>query len=662
MNQLEKLKNLYQNGEYQAALNMARDILQNDRNNHQAQFIIARCLAQLQDFEHALQAINAACGLQARNEQYLQFKGQILMALQRWDEAFKAFQASLRENPNLFYSYLALGDIALLKGQLKRAEKQFKLALKVDSRALPATIRLANLEVLRGDCEAAFSILQQAELNDSQNLELKYQMAKVKLENGESGLAEILLRQVLQQAEHLPAKVYLAICLMEADKQQAAQLLQEVIKTQVKIPEVSVAMGFFYLSEQKYPAAEQFLQPPAQSAMAMPSWIIAYAQSLWLQKRQPEAINVLQQFIDRSNNRQARMFLGNLFQQDQQFKKAKHNYSQIDKGQDLYWQAQLKLAECAYQSNDFEACLQILEKLLKHNRHHATALKLQLNALSKLNKNGEALMIISSIDQQQHDDDFNQLMNFYRGLLSDGIGDYQTAGECFAAVNHPSKEPLPLLSSEQEKVVTGWPREQAETDIVFVFGDAASGRFSFCQWLLDNGMNVLFDRYRQPRNDVFDKVDGFDELQNMDETKIHLLRRKYLKQTRALASSGSGKIVDFIPFSMSNAAIIKRIFPAVQTVILTRNLADFNLHNRVFGVDQVAASEFTKVFNQLIAFNLKLAMIDVDLWKSNNPKPEEQLRAVFGHQIKPFQETEASILEQTMLPYMNWKNYKGLMN
>lgn len=662
MNQFQQLESQYQNGEYEAALAVAQSILKTDRNNHRVQFIVAQCLAKLQDFKAALKTINIACGLQARNERYLQFKGQILLALQRWEDAFKAFNASLRENPNLFYSYLALGDIALLKGQLEKAEQQFNLALKVDSTALPAIIRLANLEVLRGDCETAFSILQQAELSDGNNLELKFQMAKVKLENGETGLAEMLLRQILQTAEHFPAKAHLAICLMDADKQQAAQLLQEVIQAQVKIPEVSVAMGLFYLSEQKYAAAEQFLQPPAQSTMAMPSWIIAYARSLWLQQRQPEAIGILQNFIDRSNNRQVRMFLAQLFQQNQQFNKARQNYAQIDKGQDLYWQAQLKLAECAYQSNDFETCLKTLDNLLKHNRHHASALTLQLNALSKLNKNGEALMVISSIDKKQHNEDFIQLMNFYQGLLSDRIGDYQTAWECFNKTNHPQKQPVSLLSSEQEKIIAAWEREQAETDIVFVFGDAATGRFSFCRWLLDNDMSVLFDRYRQPRNDVFDKVDDFDELQNMNDTQIHLLRKKYLKQTRVLAHSGSGKIVDFMPFSMSAAAIIKRIFPAAQVLILTRNTADFNLHEKVFGIDQIACSEFTKTLNQMIALNLNLSMIDVDLWKNKDSKTNQQLQTIFGSQIEPYQLGKTTALEQTMLPYMNWKNYRNLIS
>lgn len=662
MKQLEQLKNKYQSGDYEAALGVAQTILKTDRNNHQVQFIVAQCLAKLRDFEAAFKTINIACGLQSRNDQYLQFKGQVLLALQRWDDAFKAFRASLRENPNLFYSYLALGDIALIKGQLEKAEKQFKMSLKVDSTALPAMIRLANLELLRGDCETAFSILQQAELSDNQDLELKFQMAKVKLENSETGLAEILLRQVLQQAEHLPAKVYLAICLMDADKQQAAQLLQEVIQTQVKIPEISVAMGLFYLSEKKYAAAEQFLQPPAQSAIAMPSWVIAYAKCLWLQSRQPQAISILQSFIDRTNNRQVRMFLAQLFQQNQQFNKAQQNYSQIDEGQDLYWQAQLKLAECAYQSNDFDACLLTLENLLKHNRNHAAALKLQLNALSKLDKNGEALMIISSINEAQQDKDFVQLMHFYRALLSDCIGDYQTAWEYFNKLEHLEKKPLQLLSPEQEKTVTGWQKEQAETDIVFVFADAGTGRFSFCRWLLDNDMSVLFDRYRQARNDVFDKIDNFDELSNMDETKIHLLRKKYLKQTRALAHSGSGKIVDFIPFSMSSAAIIKRIFPAAQVLILTRNLPDFNLHQRVFGVDQIAFAEFTKVFNQMIALNLNLSLVDVDLWKKNDATTSQRLHLVFGSDIEPYQTSKVSALEQTLLPYMNWKNYSGLMN
>ena len=289
-------------------------------------------------------------------------------------------------------------------------------------------------------------------------------------------------------------------------------------------------------------------------------------------------------------------------------------------------------------------------------------IELALNDLSKLKRNEQALALMEQVDQDKHSADFNQLIHFYGGLLHDSVGQYEQAWTSFQQVDRQEKSPLSLLNEDQEKIVSNWPAESASSDVVFLFSDAATGQHEFVNWLLDNQNTVLLDRFSEPRNDVFDSVKTFEELSNLDETQVHLLRKKYLKRNRTMVKSEAVTIVDCLPFSIAHAAIAKKIFPGIKVVLLSRNFADYRLHNQVFGTDQVHFSQFTQVVNQMIAMGIDLTVVDIDEWQNNEPAVLTEMKQIFGEQSQPYQHKTRSSLERFMMPHMHWKHYKELMS
>lgn len=664
MSQLEHYKELYQKGQFKEAIEGCQSLLATEKNNDDLHFCLALALAKTNELDQALEHTNAALGLEPHAERYLQFKGQLLMGLGKWDQAIKAFNASIQENPNLFYSYLALGDIYTIQQKPEKAKKQFELALKVHESALPAIIKMARLDVIKGDYEHAFQTLQEAELQYPHDASLKIQLGMVKLEMGEPGLAEVYFRTVLQtEADHLVAQAMLAMCLVAVDQQQAAQLITGLINENAKVPEVMVAMGMIYHHTNRHKQALVFLEPAARSGLALPSWVMAYAKSLAMTGEQEAAIEVLKKQLEQGNNPMVLMLLGQIFQQHGDFNKAAYTFKGIKNTSSLYPQAQMKLAEALYQKGAYDDALKVSGLIIKKDPNHPAALKLSINGMAKLNRFEQALQLMDGIDADKQTDDFNHLMSFYRGLLSDALGQYPNAWDAFKQVNRPEPASLELLNDEQEKMIASWPQESAESDIVLLFSDAATGQHEFVNWLLNNNHSVLLDRYSdQPRGDVFDNIKTLDELSVLGETQIHLLRKKYLTRTRTMVKHDSKKTIDCLPFTMAHAAIAKKVFPGLKVVVLTRNFADFRLHHHVFGVDQVPFSQFTSALNQMIAMGLDLTVVDVDEWMAGDEGAMAALQSVLGDDINAYQHKTRSPLEQFMLPHMHWKNYKDMMN
>lgn len=663
MSQLEQYKELHQKGQFNEAIDGYKALLKTDKDNDDIHFSLALALAKTDQLESSLTHVNAALGTQPHAERYHQFKGQVLMGLGQLEQAAKAFQNSLNENPNMFFSYLALGDIYTILEQPDKAKKQFNLALKVHESGVPAIIKLARLDIIKGHCDEAFSSLQEMALQYPEDLELMLQMGVAKIEAGEHALAEIYFRQILQTApQHRIAQAYLAMSLAPTKHQEAAQIVTALTQSQTKIPEVLVAMGMLYHYANRHREALQFLEPAARSGLSMPSWVMAYAKSLTLLGQTDEAISILKRQLEKGNNPHVMLLLGQVFQQNNNFSKAAYTLKGIPKSSSLHGQAQVKLSEVLYHKGEYENSLKVADNLLKTNKQHPAAIKLAVNGMAKLNRNEQALQLVEQVDIEKHSDDFNQLMHFYGGLLHDAVGQYESAWNAFQKVNRPEKAEAALLSDEQEKSIASWPTQSASSDVVFLFSDAATGQHEFVNWLLDNQNTVLLDRFTEPRGDVFDNVKTFNDLEDLDETQIHLLRKKYLKRNRTMVKPEAVKIIDCLPFTVANAAIAKKIFPGIKVVLLSRNFADYRLHNQVFGTDQLHFSQFTKVVNQMIAMGLDITVVDIDEWQNNEPAVLADMQQIFGEQSQAYQHKTRSSLERFMMPHMHWKNYKELMS
>lgn len=664
MSQLEEIKKLHQDGQYQAAIDGYQALLKQEPNNDEAHFGLAHACSRTDDLEQALKHANEAVKLAPNSDRYQQFKGQMLMANGRLDDAQKAFKRSLKENPNLFFSYLAIGDIFAIKNESAKAHAQYDLALKVHPDGIQAITRKARLQMVDGDHEGAENLLQQAELQFPTEPNVKQHMGMLRLEQGADGFAELYFKKLLEDdPNNHVAKACLSMSLLHSDPEQAGELLTDLINQQIRIPELMAALGMWYTQTKNYQDAIRYLAPVCQSGLAYPNWLLTLAKAM-VGNRQPNAAQaILQEVLKRGNNSKAWLMLGQVHQVNGNYSTAIKVYQNIGDSDSLYQQAQLLQAECHYAAGDYPACVQQLDAILQERADHNSAIKLKINALSQLGQLDEALTLIQGINADQQPPSFNQLMHRYAGLLLDEQKQYEAAWEHFAQLKHNPAPTIQMLSPEEEKSIQSLPSPATDSVFRFVFSDPATGHHDFMNWLLDNDITPLIDRFtNHGRTDVFTQVWTVPMLLELNEGQLHLWRKKYTKQLNLALKDNPEMVVDFLPFSPLNAAIIKRVFPQAHVMVLSRNIADLRLHSQVFGAHQVHYSDFAKVVNQMIAMNPNVALVDIDAWQANDPVALEHIQRIFGSATKPFNTTELTPLDRMMFPHMHWKNYQQQLN
>jgi len=664
MSQLENIKALHKQGQFEQAIEGYQTLLAEEPNNDEAHFGLAHASSQVHDFEQALKHAGEAVNLAPNSDRYLQFKAQMLLANNNINEALKTFKRSLKENPNLFYSYLAIGDIHAMRNEAVKATEQYRLALKVEPQGIPAMIKLGKLMMLQGDHQGAADELQQAELQFPSDHNLKLHMGILRLEQGEDGFAELYFKKLLEdRPDHIVAKAYLAISLINSDPEQAKQMIQQMVDDQVQIPELMVALGMMHAKLNKPIEAIRHLKPICQSGLAYPSWMLALAGAYAKNLQPNSAMAVIHEVLKRGENPRALLLLAQIHQINNNLPMAINTLKRIAKDSREYPQSLLMLAECEYLQDHYEPAIEVVDQLLAQLPGHNGALKLKLNALSRLGKHSEALAIIDGIDRKKQGDDFNHLMDFYAGLLQDAEGNYAAAWEHFKKLDQKPRFEVPMLSAEDEKKTQEWPSPPPNSVFRFAFTDPATGHHHFVNWLQENNIVPLTDRFtKQARSDVFDKQWTIKELAELSDERIHLLRKKYTKHLQQVLDDSAELVVDFMPFSPINMAVIRRIFPQAHAVILNRNFADLRLHNHVFGSYQVHYSQFSKITNQLIGLNPNVTMLDIDGWHQGDEAVKQAVSKVFGPATKPLEMPDTPPLDRLLFPYMHWKNYQKFLN
>ena len=664
MSQIENIKKLHNQGQFEQAIKGYQELLLSEPNNDEAHFGIAHASSRLNDLEMALSHAKEAVKLVPNSDRYHQFKGQMLMANRQIDDALTSFKRSLKENPNLYNSYLAVGDIYAIKNESKKAKSNYQLALKVNHNGIPAIIKLSKLLLLEGNYLAAADELQQAELQFPSDPNIKLQQGIMCLEQGKDGFAELYFKKLLEdEPNHLVAKTYLGISLLNSDPEQAAEIIIGLVNQQVQLPELMAALGMFYAKNNRHQDAIRYLTPVCQSGLAYPSWLMALADAYTANLQPNSAMKVLDEVLKRGDNPKALLVLGQIHQINDNFSLAIKTYQRIKSTDIEYSRSQLKQAECLYKERKFTAAIKQLDQLLSKKSDHNAAIKLKLNALSQLKLFAEAVALIDSIDASKQLKEFNQLMHFFAGLLLDAQQQYDQAWNHFAALEHASPQEVQMLSLDEEKSVQRFSSQPADSVFRFVFTDPATGHHDFIQWLIENDIMPLTDRFTtKARGDVFSQQWSVSMLNDISEAQAHLWRKKYSKQLKPIIGESTEMVADFIPFSPINVAVIKKIFPKAHVLILSRNFADMRFHNHVFGTYQLHFSQISKASNQMVAMNPNVSLVDIDAWQNKESNACENIQKIFGPKISNFKLADATPLDRMIFPYMHWKNYQQQLN
>ncbi len=661
MNDLVQIKKQHQKGHLKKAIDGYREYLKKNPNDDDAHFALALAYKDNKAFEQALKAADEAIKLAPSAERYLQFKGQMLMALGQIDEAEKAFRNSLKHNPNLYFSYLALGDIFLIREQFQDAEEQYRLAMRVHQEAAPGAVKLAKLMLILGRTEEADSVLQAAALHHSDDPEIKLYQGVVNLENGELAFAELHFKQLLKDhPQYILAKAFLAISIINHDQKQAAKLLNELIEARHQTPELMAATAMLSFKQKHFQEAADYLLSVCRSSLAYPSWFITLSQTLVALNRLDQAKQVLDRLLERGKNDRAIVMLAMIDLRQDQPNAAIERLQDIDEDSPHYLAALRQLMQAYHQTRQWSSALQAAETLIENNPVNKEAVEIKAYAQWQLSEPQSAVetlnQALDNADLSEAADDFH----LYAGLLLDEAGDYEAAWHHFSAQQHDEPKPVSLLSPDAEKQVQKWPSQQPDKQPVFVFSDTATGHAAFVERLEHQGIKALTDRYRPTtRMDLFTQNWQFEDVVQLPEARCHLLRKKY--QQHLKRHHEKGPFADFIPMTALNMALIKKIFPAAQVIVLDRSMPDRLLHQKVFANSRFSANDWGRLKNQLIAMNPNISLIDIDSLVANDQAVLDALSAIFESKISPFESPEVMPMERLMLPKDRWKAYQSYL-
>ncbi len=668
MPNLDELKTLHQNSQFQQALDGYLELIEETPDDAELLYYAAQAQAQLGDLERAQATIERALEVEPETDAFQQFLARIHFDSGRFEEAKTLYQASLNNNPNLFYSYLALADIALLENDFDEAVKQLKLALKVHTDGLPAKLRLIKMDLLRGQLAASIKALEVLRLEHPKDIEVRLLLAIALLEKDADAMAEIHLQHIVDSMPEPPplARIYLGISKLKSDPKTALALIRAVTEAYPRAPETSVALGMYHYQHNNFTEAAKFLASPSLSHLGYPSWVITYARALEKLGYLNEAENSLKRFLQRAADDRVKRQLAALYRRQQRYKEAIEVYDSVSPEFEHRVNVLTSKGICQYELGEYAQALESLDAALGVADYFSDAVLYKIKAHVALQQWDQALAVCDGIRREDYNPQFVNTVLRSAGLIHDHLGDYAAAYDNFSRIQHQLPPTQPLLEPQRVKAVSQWPNawaQDGEVAPVFVFSSEATGHGPFSRWLKNHGVLTLTDRFSpNPRHDFLTRGWNFEELDSLTEEQILRLRKRYRMKIREVEIADYDHTVDFVPFNVISAAVIRRVFPEARVLVLVRNVSDIRLHQLIFGHELLSHEQWAPCIHQIRSIGLSLTVVEVEQWLAKNDAFLAKMKQIWPLEFIHHKQTEGGVLDRRLMPTGHAQHYQPFLN
>ena len=156
---IQRAQALYQQGDLENALALYRECLA-EHDDALLQHSVAIILAQLGEYEEALQHINNALALTLSVAEFHSTRGNILMRLNRLTESLNAFQGAIRLKPDYAHAYSNLGNCYQRQQNWDFAENAYRKAIQLQPNFANAHYNLGLLLANKGAFTTAKTALE----------------------------------------------------------------------------------------------------------------------------------------------------------------------------------------------------------------------------------------------------------------------------------------------------------------------------------------------------------------------------------------------------------------------------------------------------------------------------------------------------------------------
>ncbi|MEZ4600267.1 MAG: PEP-CTERM system TPR-repeat protein PrsT [Syntrophotaleaceae bacterium] len=275
------------------------------------------------------------------NSKVLQHLADLYLAMDRVEEAISIAERLAKEQGETAENLALLGKTHFKKGDLKKAEDYLKKAFELDPDQLRVRNSLASIKANRGLLDEARSLLRETMTRYPKDVEAYYLLMQIEARAGnvDEALAE-------------------------------GQRILQIAPREIRAPYL---MGILELSRGDVEAARQVADDLLKRQPQDPSVIRLYGLVLFAQEKYQEAVEQLQQALQRSADPAGRYFLGLAYYHLEQFELALNQFQAVLDTIPTHTQSRLMAGMTLHRQGRFEDSRHVIEKLLKIDPDNAHA-------------------------------------------------------------------------------------------------------------------------------------------------------------------------------------------------------------------------------------------------------------------------------------------------
>jgi superkiller protein 3 len=324
-----------------------RKALELDSNLFEARLNLGILLMQLNNPRAALEHLEKAAALKPDQVRAHLYYGRALAQTGQPDGAEKQYQTVLRLDPKLAIAQYDLGQLYLEQKRYQEALGAFQKASELDPTLSQAQLGLALAAEGAKDAAGAVAHFELYLAAHPDDLETRFHLARLYLEQGKNAQAYDALQTVYRAKPDTPglAAALGDVCALLKKFPESEKFYRQALLPAPADPDLHRALGQTLLEEGKLGEAEAEFRTALKSSPASREAAQGLATSLYLQKRYPEAIPLLDALARAPDPPPILIFaLASSYDNLHVLKKALDNYErflQLSKGQspDHEWQA-----------------------------------------------------------------------------------------------------------------------------------------------------------------------------------------------------------------------------------------------------------------------------------------------------------------------------------
>ncbi|NBB93642.1 MAG: tetratricopeptide repeat protein [Gammaproteobacteria bacterium] len=551
----ERSRRAFEAGDLEQAEQGYRALTEAEPEKAQHHVMLGACRQARGDGAAAMQAMERAVEIDAGNGECWFHLGRICRLNGQRERSREALDQATQLRPNHGLAWAERGFLALDEGDRQRAEQNFRTALRADPACVPALVSLAGMVLEAGDTARAHELASKAVKIKPADVGAQLVMAQVFRRQGHGDFAERCLRNALERVPgHPRLNLALADLLLAGGQPAEALELARAVRN------------------------------------AGPASILMEIRALRQLGRPGEARRLLEQLAGQVTlDARATLLLGELRLADGDEASAR----QLLDGLEQEWPAGASLlgAQLAEAKGEDKRASALVEGLLDHDdaylRHQARLVKGR-RALAA----GDAPACRKALEPLLEAGGGQPMV---RWMLADCL---DRAGEHDAAAVHLEDcgwRPAPLLA-EAVRLIPGdlpsgigamdfsdWPRrpiDDGRPEPVFVLGWPGSGREALIEAIsVAGGASLLDPRETERRLAALDLPAWPRTLETLDEGAIRLIRKRYLRGSRA----DGGRVLEPAWLPATALAALARYFPGATVVLTEADPRDLEVDWRLAG-------------------------------------------------------------------------------